>query len=92
MIVQSGMTADEVRSALGDPTARQFGTWKFGEPGELADTGVSVYFDQEQRVCGWSDLTTGENVGGVGEVQPALPARGPLPRGMVQPSSFEDQT
>ncbi len=66
-----GMTAGEVRVALGDPTVRQFGSWVYGEPGELADTGVAVYFDQDHRVCGWSDLTTGENVGGMGEVRPA---------------------
>ena len=74
-----GMTADEVRAALGDPAARQFGTWVYGEPGELADTGVSIYFDQDHRVCGWSDLTTGANVGGMGEVPLAFPARGPWP-------------
>ena len=73
------MTADEVRVALGDPTVRQFGTWVYGEPGELADTGVSIYFDQDHRVCGWSDLTTGANVGGMGEVPLAFPARGPWP-------------
>ena len=74
-----GMTPDEVRGALGDPTVRQFGTWMYGEPGELADTGVSIYFDQDHRVCGWSDLTTGENVGSQGDVRPAVPGRGPWP-------------
>jgi hypothetical protein len=53
--------------------------WKYGEPGELADTGVAVYFDTDHRVCGWSDLGTGANVGGMGEVRPAFPGRGPWP-------------
>ncbi len=74
-----GMTADEVREALGEPTARGFGTWKYGKPGELADTGVGVYFDANRRVAGWTDLGTGVNVGGPGEVRPAVPARGPWP-------------
>ncbi len=44
-----GMTADEVRSALGDPTARQFGSWVYGEPGELADTRVAGRIGAQDR-------------------------------------------
>ena len=44
-----------------------------------SDTGVGVYFNANNRVSGWADLATGENVGGPGEVRPACPARGALP-------------
>ncbi len=64
---------------MGPPTARGFGNWKYGKPGELADTGVGVYFNANNRVAGWVDHQTGAVVGGPGEVRPAFPARGPWP-------------
>ena len=73
-----GMTADEVRTALGEPRSRGFGTWRFYPPGHR-DEAVLVYFNADSRVAGWVDLGTGANVGGPGEVRPAFPARGPWP-------------
>ena len=77
-LLRIGMTADEVRLAVGEPTARGFGTWKFGKPGELADTGVGVYFDADGTVCGWTDLATGATAGRLPSGPPP-DVRGPWP-------------
>ena len=77
-LLRLGMPADEVRAALGEPRSRGFGTWRFCPQGHR-DEAVLVYFNADSRVAGWTDLATGENVGGMGEVRPALPRRGPWP-------------
>ena len=41
-LLRLGMNPDEVHAAFGEPASRGFGMWRFGEPPDRLDLGLSV--------------------------------------------------
>lgn len=70
-LLRLDMTHEAVRDALGPPASRGLGSWTYGPPGELADRGVTIFFDADSRESGWADLDTGANVGHLPSGAPA---------------------